>query len=39
MSQNFPQKATNLAYFSKNNKKCENKFNLQLCSYGRFEYG
>ena len=39
MSQDFPQKAINLAYFTENNEKCENKFNLQLCSYGRFGYG
>ena len=36
MSQHFPQRAINLAYFTENNEKCESKFNLQLCSYGRF---
>ena len=25
MSQNFPQRAINLAYFTENNKKCESK--------------
>ena len=39
MSHNFAQKAINLAYFTGNNKKRESKFNLQLCSYGRFGYG
>ena len=31
MSQHFPQKAINLAYFTENNGKFESKFNLQLC--------
>ena len=39
MSHNFPKKAINLAYFTKNNKKCENKCSLQLWFNGRFEYG
>ena len=39
MSQHFPQKAINLAYFTENNEKRESKFNLQFCSYGRFGYG
>ena len=39
MSQHFPKKAINLAYFTENNEKCESKFNLKFCSYGRFGYG